>query len=81
MRRRAALAGLVAAVLTTAACGGAAEEPGEPELDPAKLTVYSSQHENVTQAWVDAYTAKTGQEVQIHGAHDRRRMLLWSDGG
>ncbi|MGE9807784.1 extracellular solute-binding protein [Janibacter sp. G1551] len=68
MRRATTLVGLVA-VLATAACGGA-QDSAEPELDPAKLTIYSSQHENVTQAWVDAFEKKTGEEVQIRFGKD-----------
>lgn len=58
-------------LLLVAACGGgdgdaAAEEP----LDPNKLTVYSSQHENLTQEWVEAFTAETGVDVQVRYGKD-----------
>jgi iron(III) transport system substrate-binding protein len=67
-RRTLALAATAAAVaLLTSACGG---DGGEPALDPDKLTVYSSQHENLTQAWVDAFTAETGVEVQVRYGKD-----------
>ena len=38
--------------------------------DSATLTVYSSQHENVTNAWVDGFTKKTGIKVQVRFGKD-----------
>ncbi len=74
MKRRTlpALAAVVA--LTLAACGsggsdGAGAEASET-LDPSKLTVYSSQHENLTEAWVEAFTEKTGTQVQVRYGKD-----------
>jgi iron(III) transport system substrate-binding protein len=68
-RRTLALAATaVAAALLTTACGGG--DGAEPALDPEKLTVYSSQHENLTKAWADAFTAETGVEVQIRSGKD-----------
>ena len=58
-----------AAALLTSACGGETDAAEAP-LDPDKLTVYSSQHENLTQAWVDAFTAETGVQVQVRYGKD-----------
>lgn len=38
--------------------------------DPGALQVYSSQHQNVTRAWADAFTARTGVAVQVRQGQD-----------
>jgi iron(III) transport system substrate-binding protein len=38
--------------------------------DPQALQVYSSQHQNLTTAWADAFTAKTGVKVQVRQGQD-----------
>lgn len=48
-------------------CAASATDDG---LDPDKLTIYSSQHENVTEAWVEGFTEKTGIEVQVRFGKD-----------
>ena len=63
------LATALASVLTLAAAGCSAAATGDG-LDPDKLTVYSAQHENVTEAWAKAYTEATGVEVQIRYGKD-----------
>jgi iron(III) transport system substrate-binding protein len=70
MRRRTALIALAATVaLALSACGdGSLEAKGS--LDPAKLTIYSAQHENLTQAWAKAFQDKTGIQVQIRYGSD-----------
>jgi len=67
-RTPALVATATAAVLLTSACGGGVA--GDAPLDPDTLTVYSSQHENLTKAWVDAFTAETGIEVQVRYGKD-----------
>lgn len=67
-RRTLTLVAATAAVLLTAACGGSSD--AEAPLDPDKLTVYSSQHENLTQAWVDAFSEETGVDVQVRYGKD-----------
>ena len=70
MRRRTALVALVAtAALTLTACGdGSLEAKGD--LDPDKLTIYSAQHENLTQAWAERFKEETGVDVQIRYGSD-----------
>jgi iron(III) transport system substrate-binding protein len=70
MRRRTALIALVAtAALTLTACGdGSLEAKGD--LDPDKLTIYSAQHENLTQAWAEKFKEQTGVDVQIRYGSD-----------
>ena len=73
MRRRTFLTALGAAgtwgLLGCRSTGGApAAESYVP--DPGALQVYSSQHQNVTRAWADAFTATTGTAVQIRQGQD-----------
>jgi iron(III) transport system substrate-binding protein len=70
MRRRTALIALASlATLALTACGsGSLEAKGK--LDPGKLTIYSAQHENLTQAWAKAFQDKTGIKVQIRYGSD-----------
>nr|WP_233275936.1 extracellular solute-binding protein [Isoptericola variabilis] len=61
----------VPVVLTLAACGGsgdAAEDTFEPK--PGALQIYSSQHRNVTEAWAEAFTERTGIETQVREGQD-----------
>lgn len=55
----------LAAALTLSACGAAA--PSAQETD---LTVYNAQHESMTQAWVDEFTAETGITVTLRNGKD-----------
>lgn len=66
MIRRLAPAALAVTILT-AACGTGDELP---QLDPDTLTVYSAQHENLVDAWVEGFTADTGIEVQVRQGKD-----------
>lgn len=54
------------AALALTACSG--EKDYEP--DPEALQIYSAQHENVTQAWADAFTEATGVKTQIRSGQD-----------
>jgi iron(III) transport system substrate-binding protein len=56
-------------VLTLAACGGGSLE-ATGDLDAAKLTIYSAQHKNLTEAWAKAFQDKTGTKVQIRFGND-----------
>ncbi len=66
--RRSPLAIIVAgaAMLALSACSGG--EDYEP--DPEALQIYSAQHEDVTQAWADAFTDATGIETQVRSGQD-----------
>jgi iron(III) transport system substrate-binding protein len=66
-----ALSALAAAMsaLMLAACGGGSLEAGG-SLDPAKLTIYSAQHKNLTEQWAKAFQDETGIDVQIRYGGD-----------
>jgi iron(III) transport system substrate-binding protein len=67
--RHAAIPAALAAVLVTAACGDGSLEAGA-DLDPGKLTIYSAQHENLTQLWAEQFSDETGVDVQIRYGSD-----------
>ena len=70
IRRRTALVALVAsATLALTACGDGTLEAGK-NLDPDKLTIYSAQHENLTEAWAKKFQEDTDIEVQIRYGSD-----------
>jgi iron(III) transport system substrate-binding protein len=65
--RRPLFAALAAvAALGLAACGS---EPAAPATPPS-LVLYNAQHEEVGQAWADAFTAKTGIAVELRNGSD-----------
>jgi iron(III) transport system substrate-binding protein len=71
MRRRTALIAVATtATLALTACSGASSLEAKGALDPAKLTIYSAQHQNLTQAWAKAFQDKTGITVQIRYGSD-----------
>ena len=73
MRRRTFLTALGAAgtwALTGCRSGSGAPAAESYVPDPGALQVYSSQHQNVTRAWADAFTAATGVAVQIRQGQD-----------
>ena len=70
IRRRTVLTALAAsATLALTACGDGTLEAGK-NLDPDKLTIYSAQHENLTEAWAKKFQEDTGTEVQIRYGSD-----------
>lgn len=69
MRRRTFLTGLGAlGAVGLAGCGSKSEQGYV--ADPGALQVYSSQHENLTKAWTEAFTAATGIKVQVRKGSD-----------
>jgi len=69
MRRRTFLTGLGAlGTMGLVGCGSKSED--EYVADPGSLQVYSAQHENLTKAWAEAFTAATGIKVQIRKGND-----------
>lgn len=78
MSGRAALA--AASVVALAACGssGGADEAANssspapsPTLDPSvTLVVYNAQHDTLTKAWAEAFTAQTGVKIEIRQGSD-----------
>src|SRR6478672_2364320 len=70
MRRRTALIALATtAALALTACGSSSLE-AKGNLDPTKLTIYSAQHENLTEAWAKKFPDDTGIKVQIRYGSD-----------
>ena len=69
MRRRTFLTALGALGSAGLVGCGSKSEDGYV-ADPGSLQVYSAQHENLTKAWVDAFTAATGIKVQIRKGSD-----------
>ena len=73
---RAALAGssvTILAVLALGACSTPAPAPADPsatDRPSGEITVYNAQHESMTQAWVDAFTAETGIRVTMRQGKD-----------
>lgn len=70
IRRRTVLVALAAsATLALTGCGNGTLEAGK-NLDPDKLTIYSAQHENLTEAWAKKFQDDTGIKVQIRYGSD-----------
>lgn len=68
-RRYATLAtAAMLSTLTLAACGSGLE--GGAASDSATLTVYSAQHQELTDAWAKAFQDKTGVKVQVRSGKD-----------
>jgi iron(III) transport system substrate-binding protein len=72
VRRRTFLTALGAGTWGLLGCRSTGGAPASDTYvpDPGALQVYSSQHQNVTRAWADAFTAKTGVAVQIRQGQD-----------
>ncbi len=64
------LAAAVSASLAACADGGSAEAHGTGAADKPSLTLYSAQHENLTEDWVKAFEARTGIPVQVRYGKD-----------
>ena len=74
-RRLAAASVLVIAALGLSACAGSTAPGTSSSTDSSSLsgtsiTVYNAQHEELTQAWADAFTKKTGIEVVLRNGSD-----------
>ncbi|MEV4654405.1 iron ABC transporter substrate-binding protein [Micromonospora sp. NPDC049301] len=69
MRRRTFLTGLGAlGAAGLVGCGSKSEDGYQ--ADPDSLQVYSAQHENLTNAWAEAFTSATGIKVQVRKGSD-----------
>ena len=68
-RRPLAAAAALAAALGLSACGSDTLE-ATGDLDDDKLTIYSAQHKNLTEAWGKAFQEETGVEVQVRYGND-----------
>jgi ABC-type molybdate transport system substrate-binding protein len=49
---------------------GASSSTDSSSLSGTSITVYNAQHEELTQAWADAFTKKTGIEVVLRNGSD-----------
>ncbi|WEV78083.1 extracellular solute-binding protein [Janibacter cremeus] len=68
MRRRTLITtALTSSVLALSACGGAGESYSP---DPDALQIYSSQHDNLTQAWAEGFEEQSGIATQIRPGED-----------
>lgn len=68
LSRRLLLSSLVLAPFAVSACG--ADPEGDFVEDREALLIYSSQHKNVTEAWAQAFTDKTGVKTQVRPGTD-----------
>ncbi|AXH96559.1 extracellular solute-binding protein [Ornithinimicrobium avium] len=66
LSRRTLIAALLASPVVLSACSG--DEKYVP--DPEALQIYSSQHQNVTEAWARAFTDATGIKTQVRSGTD-----------
>ncbi len=66
LSRRTLLAALLASPVVVSACSR--DEKYVP--DPEALQIYSSQHQNVTEAWAKAFTDATGIRTQVRSGTD-----------
>lgn len=55
---------------TGAGSGGAASSGSVPASAGGSLLIYNAQHENLTKAWADAFTTRTGIKVEIRSGDD-----------
>jgi iron(III) transport system substrate-binding protein len=66
-----AFAAALLATLTTAVAAQDSSPTPEPSAGPAgSIVVYNAQHESLTQAWADAFTAQTGVTVILRNGSD-----------
>ncbi|MEN2740578.1 iron ABC transporter substrate-binding protein [Microbacterium sp. X-17] len=66
----AAVAVTAVAALTGCASGASAPAASTPAALSGAITVYNAQHEELTQAWADAFTADTGVTVTLRNGSD-----------
>ena len=77
MNRRTFLAAL-GCLGTASLLGCSTDDQGADYVpDPDALQVYSSQHQNLTKAWADAFTKKTGVAVQIRPGQDASWIVCY----
>ncbi len=59
-----------AASAASGSSSAAAEEPEPVGTGTGGLVVYNAQHENLTQAWAEAFTAETGIKIEMRNGSD-----------
>ncbi|MFI5085868.1 MAG: iron ABC transporter substrate-binding protein [Actinomycetales bacterium] len=69
LKPAAALATALAATLALSACGGASTGSASGK-DSDGIVVYNAQHEELTQAWADAFTKESGIKVTLRSGDD-----------
>ncbi|HEY8295454.1 MAG TPA: iron ABC transporter substrate-binding protein [Micrococcaceae bacterium] len=65
----AAVAALLASLLTLSACGAGSSSSGQSGSTDS-ITVYNAQHEALTKEWADAFTKQTGIKVTLRSGDD-----------
>ncbi len=65
----AAVATLLASMLTLSACGAGSSGSGQSSSTDS-ITVYNAQHEALTKEWADAFTKQTGMKVTLRSGDD-----------
>ncbi|HSP76258.1 MAG TPA: iron ABC transporter substrate-binding protein, partial [Cryobacterium sp.] len=75
LTRRWALLAAIGSVTLLGATGCSASEAASPAATEAStpsgaITVYNAQHEELTQAWADEFTAETGVTVTLRNGSD-----------
>ncbi|WP_051461624.1 iron ABC transporter substrate-binding protein [Tomitella biformata] len=69
-RRTLALGGAVlASALVLAGCGSS-DSSSDSSSGAGEITVYNAQHDSLTQAWADEFTAETGVKVNLRNGGD-----------
>jgi iron(III) transport system substrate-binding protein len=69
-RWTAAAAVALSALLTATACGATSAAPAASTGSDRSITVYNAQHEELTQAWADAFTQESGIDVVLRNGDD-----------
>lgn len=70
IRWTAAAATALAVVLAGSACNATGASPASSGAETRSITVYNAQHEELTQAWADAFTKETGVAVVLRNGGD-----------
>ncbi len=65
-----ALAGMALAALAVAGCGDGSSSDSTSSSDPGSLTLYSAQHEPMTEALVNGFEEESGAEVKVRYGED-----------
>ncbi|GAB3571453.1 iron ABC transporter substrate-binding protein [Arthrobacter alkaliphilus] len=77
----AALAAATATLLALSACSGAPSGTSTAGASGDGIVVYNAQHENLTGAWVEAFTKETGIKVTLRNGDDLEMSNQLSEEG
>src|SRR6478735_4924871 len=82
MKPAAGLAAAAALLLMLAACGGTSSPGSNAGASGSDgIVVYNAQHENLTTAWVAAFTKETGKKVTLRNGDDLEMSNQLSEEG